>query len=195
MMASLLLPLALLLSSPFLTSSQCPDFPFLRSDFIASGSFREDRLVGFFTEQYYYDIAQIGASCQTLNVTTSSSSTTTPTISMAFSVKYGPIPFTINEIYSPLTNSPLPGLFNKKVDMPGGKYLTIPTVILDVAEDYSTMSLYSCLELPGENAIKELVIATLDPNPPQETLTKLLNSALALVETLKEEDIKSTTPC
>jgi hypothetical protein len=56
-----------------------------------------------FYEQAYSDLAQVLASCQTLNC-----SFTTPAAAgvMAFKVKYyGAIPFTIQELYTP--NDPL----------------------------------------------------------------------------------------
>ena len=91
--------LTLLLLSPHGTNAECPDLLALRSDFITAELFEANQLNNFYYEQLYHDIAQVGAKCQTLNVTSSDSDD--GVINMAFSVKYGPVPFTINEIYTP----------------------------------------------------------------------------------------------
>ncbi len=52
---------------------------------------------------------------------------------MALSVKYGPIPFTITEIYD--ANGTYPGVYKKHVDMPGGQLFILPTVFVDVTEN------------------------------------------------------------
>ncbi|GMH47723.1 hypothetical protein TrVE_jg8932 [Triparma verrucosa] len=186
-----ILALALLLLSPHGTNAECPDLLALRSDFITSELFEANQLNNFYYEQLYHDIAQVGAKCQTLNVTSSDSDD--GVINMAFSVKYGPVPFTINEIYTPTKAGP--GLFNKNADMPGGKLLTLPTVVMDVAPDYSTMTLYSCLELPGSNAVRELVIATIDPEPSDETVQALIETAIDAGVDIKREDIKAVDYC
>ena len=67
-----------------------------------AASFDPARLTGFWYEHAYIDIAQVGSSCQTLNSTYDAAS---GLISMPFAVKYGPIPFTIVELYTPFPNA------------------------------------------------------------------------------------------
>ena len=74
------------------SAASCPDLESLRSDFVVN-KFSHEKLSGFFYEQAYHDIAQAGSSCQTLNVTSDGSN-----IVADFSVKYGPVPFTIKEM-------------------------------------------------------------------------------------------------
>lgn len=61
---------------------------------------------------------------------------------MAFAVKYGPIPFTITELYSPHGEV---GYYIKRAKMPGAKLLELPTVVVDVTMGanglYETMTL------------------------------------------------------
>ena len=92
-----LLPLLLLAGA----SASCPDITKFRSKTMAA-SFDPARLTGFWYEHAYIDIAQVGASCQTLNSTYDAAS---GLISMPFAVKYGPIPFTIVELYTPFPNA------------------------------------------------------------------------------------------
>jgi hypothetical protein len=92
-----LLPLLLLAGA----SASCPDITKFRSKAVAA-SFDPERLTGFWYEHAYIDIAQVGSSCQTLNSTYDAAS---GLISMPFAVKYGPIPFTIVELYTPFPNA------------------------------------------------------------------------------------------
>ena len=92
-----LLPLLLLAGA----SASCPDITKFRSKTMAA-SFDPARLTGFWYEHAYIDIAQVGSSCQTLNSTYDAAS---GLISMPFAVKYGPIPFTIVELYTPFPNA------------------------------------------------------------------------------------------
>jgi len=113
-------------------------------------------LDGFWFEHAYIDIAQIGASCQTLN---STHSDVDGRVIMDFTVKYGQIPFTIKEAYTP-TNDEARGHFIKNAQMPGGKFLSLPTVVVDVHTygDDDTMLLYSCIHPFTE--VQELVFAS-----------------------------------
>ena len=91
-------------------------------------------MVGLWYESAFIDIAQIGASCQTLNTTYNE---TSGRLTMPFAVKYGPIPFTIVELYDPQSEK---GMYLKHVNMPGGKLLKLDTVIVDATakDDTST---------------------------------------------------------
>ncbi len=71
----------------------------------------------------------MGASCPVLNGTVNA----TNGLSMALSVKYGPLPFTITELYT--ANGTYPGVYKKHVDMPGGQLFVLPTVFVDVTEN------------------------------------------------------------
>jgi hypothetical protein len=104
---------------------------------------------------------QIGASCPTLNVTpTGSGNFTAP-----FSVKYGPIPFTINEVYAAVSTTLLPGMFIKTCRVPGGQFLQLPTAVVDTALDatgaiYERLTMYSCIDILGAIPIVELAFFT-----------------------------------
>ena len=140
--------------------ASCPaDLTALRSDFVAS-SFTPDMLDGFWYEHAFIDVAQVGASCQTLNATHDAAGA----VSMDFKVRYGPIPFTIVELYTP-QNASVPGWFIKNAQMPGGKLLNLPTVAVDVhtygGED--TMTLYSCIAPLHAAQVNELVFASRSP--------------------------------
>ncbi len=87
----------------------CPDLAPLRSPAVDSPKFDPSLLQGLWFESAYTDIAQVGASCQTLNGTYDA---TTGKLIMAFDVKYGPIPFNLPELYTPV-NSSLPGIYSK----------------------------------------------------------------------------------
>ncbi len=103
-------------------------------------------MVGLWYESAFIDIAQIGASCQTLNTTYNE---TSGRLTMPFAVKYGPIPFTIVELYDPQSEK---GMYLKHVNMPGGKLLKLDTVIVDAtAKDdtspYDTVTMISCVSV------------------------------------------------
>ena len=140
----------------------------------------------FFNEQLYFDIAQVGAKCQTLNVTSSGDD---HSISMDFSVKYGPLPFTITELYTPSDEI---GMYVKRAAMPGGRLLELPPVIVDIRMDQkegvTAFTVYSCLDFgPG---VRELVIATKDLNPPQELLDDIVDTALRARVDIASDDLK-----
>eukprot|EP00656_Telonema_subtile_P001664 TRINITY_DN10726_c0_g1_i6.p1 TRINITY_DN10726_c0_g1~~TRINITY_DN10726_c0_g1_i6.p1 ORF type:complete len:214 (-),score=26.98 TRINITY_DN10726_c0_g1_i6:263-904(-) len=108
-------------------AASCPaNMSAYRTSHVAT-SFEPSMLDGFWYEHAYIDLAQVGSSCQTLNGTHSDS---TGVILMDFAVKYGPIPFTIVEQYTPKNASTTRGLYTKQAKMPGGKFLTLSTVML-----------------------------------------------------------------
>lgn len=94
---------------------------------------------------------QVGASCQTLNGSLAS----TGVVSMDFSVRYGALPFTIVELYTPRD---LPGLYTKRASEPGGRLLQLASVVVDITSE--TLIIFSCLDLSPFPPITELVIAS-----------------------------------
>ena len=69
---------------------------------------------------------------------------------------YGPLlPFTITELYTP---DGARGVYTKRAQMPGGRLIELPTVVVDATP--STYILYSCLAPLGVAAVSELVVAT-----------------------------------
>ena len=131
--------------SLLITIQACPDLTKYRSQNIIK-SFDPSRMVGLWYESAFIDIAQIGASCQTLNTTYNE---TSGRLTMPFAVKYGSIPFTIVELYDPQSEK---GMYLKHVNMPGGKLLKLDTVIVDAtAKDdtspYDTVTMISCVSV------------------------------------------------
>ena len=135
-------------------TGSCPDLASLRSSRVLAAGFSAAALSGMWYEQAFVDVAQLGASCQTLNGTASADGT----LSVDFAVTYlgRAVPFTMAEVYEPNTSHA--GLYTKHALVPGGKLLRLPTVVVDVtAEAYV---LFSCLELPLLPPLTELVVAT-----------------------------------
>ena len=137
----MLLSLCLLVS----VASACPDLSTYRSDHVLK-DFDPSRLVGLWYESAFIDIAQVGASCQTLNTTFNESS---GVLTMPFAVKYGPLPFTIVEVYDPQSEK---GMYLKHVNMPGGKLLKLNTVVVDATapdatSPYDTLTMISCVSV------------------------------------------------
>ena len=150
-------------------------------------------LDGLWFEHAYIDIAQAGASCQTLNSTFDAAS---QQINMAFKVDYigKVVPFTIIENYSPKAN--LTGYYTKKAKMPGSSLLTLPTVVVDVVPSssdgsgpYEAMTLYSCINPAHAAQVTELVIATRSPTIEADTLSKLEATARAAGVTWNEKHL------
>lgn len=110
----------------------CPNITTFRSSRVLSSNFTDTELTGFWYVQAYKDPAQVGASCQTMNSTRARGGS--GVISMDFSVRYGPIPFTIVEVYTPTTDK-TPGLYTKNVKEPGGQFVNLATVVVDVMKD------------------------------------------------------------
>ena len=153
------LPFLLLSITASLAAAKCPDLSKYRSPTILK-SFDPARLSGLWYESAFIDPAQIGASCQTLNATYNE---TSGRLTMPFAVKYGPLPFTIVELYDPQNTT---GMYLKHVNMPGGKLLQLDTVIVDATSKdgtspYDTVTMISCLSV-GIN-INEIVFAMRDP--------------------------------
>jgi len=140
-------------------AASCPNITAFRSPNILS-SFDPQKLNGLWYEQQFIDLAQVGASCQTLNSTYNPQS---GEIDMDFRVKYigKLLPFTIVEQY--FAHDEI-AYYTKEAKMPGAQLLTLPTVVVDavLSDDgtqYETMTLYSCINPLGA-VVQELVFAT-----------------------------------
>jgi len=153
----------------------CPDLLPYRSSSVQK-FFDPSNLVGFWYEQAYADLAQIGASCPTLNFTLNSS---TGRLDCDFKVKYSIVPFTIKELYFPVNATEL-GHYTKQADMPGGKLLKLDTVWVDFTVDsnglYDTCIIYSCVV-----KVIEVIIATREKYPTNDVLQKVIKSAESLI--------------
>ena len=114
-------------------------------------------LSGMWYEQAYIDVAQAGASCQTLNVTEVAAD---GRVSTDFNARYlhKGLPFRLIEEYTPSASGER-GLYTKRALVPGGKHLQLPTVVVDVQSNDSLV-LFSCLSLGAFPAVTELVVAT-----------------------------------
>ena len=127
------------------TTTACPDLSHYRSNHVVN-AFDPSRLVGLWYESAFIDVAQVGASCQTLNTTYNA---TSGELIMPFAVKYGSIPFTIVELYDPQSTK---GMYLKHVNMPGGNLLKLNTVIVDATAQndtapYDTLTMISCVSV------------------------------------------------
>lgn len=142
--------------------NSCPDILSERSDFVKA-SFDPTKLVGLWYEHNYIDIAQVGATCQTLS---GNFETSSEILTLNFSVLYNGIPFKIDELYYPASNKSdaFRGYYIKRVDAPGSKLLELPTVIVDVTlssdgSRYTTLTMVSCV-VKLELIISELLFVT-----------------------------------
>ena len=143
-------------------ATTCPDLLSERSDYVKS-SFDPKFMEGLWYEHNYIDIAQVGSTCQRLNGTYFDDS---KVLNMDFSVQYGPLPFTITEIYNPPANASEAdrGYYIKRAKMPGSKLLLFPTVVVDATLNTSTnlydkLIMHSCT-VKLDILVQEIVIAT-----------------------------------
>ena len=192
--------LATLLSLPLLAFGGCPSsmLPF-RTSSVLNGAFQESRLSGFYYEQSYKDLAQIGASCQTMNVTATPSpdfGKNGSTMNIDFKVKYAFVPFTINELYTPVTDGDdNTGSYVKTVDMPGGSLLPIAIVMVDVHLDertgtYDRFSMYGCID-----GVEELYFVTRERTADAETMQEMYDTARSVGIDFKDEDLNVVEAC
>lgn len=151
-------------------------------------SFNSSLMTGFWYEQAYKDIAQVGASCQTLNATYHAD---TGILDTDFAVKYGPVPFTIVEHYEQhdAAHETMKGVFRKSVSapghIPGGSLVGLPTSVVtaQLSADksrYESVILYSCVAV-----VSEIVIATRSPTLADADYQVML-------ETLKKRGVPSS---
>merc|ERR1711871_1478130 len=94
---------------------------------LAKKDFEPSAFTGLWYEQAYIDPAQIGASCPTLNA---SLNVNNGIITAPFRVKYGSIPFSITEIYTPIGDH----IYGKRVRAPGSRFVNLNTVFVDAVQ-------------------------------------------------------------
>eukprot|EP00931_Biecheleriopsis_adriatica_P010274 TRINITY_DN111362_c0_g1_i1.p1 TRINITY_DN111362_c0_g1~~TRINITY_DN111362_c0_g1_i1.p1 ORF type:complete len:212 (-),score=38.76 TRINITY_DN111362_c0_g1_i1:99-734(-) len=138
-------------------------------------------LSGFWYEQSYYDLAQIGSSCQTMNFAVDNQ---TGFLRADFSVHYKSKPFTIIEKYDPRD---VKGVYRKSVDIPGGipggSLVGLETAIVDAQLDaaksrYESVTIYSCIRVPFKT-LMSVIYATRSPSISNATLSKMFDTAEA----------------
>eukprot|EP00040_Diaphanoeca_grandis_P043779 m.10243 g.10243 ORF g.10243 m.10243 type:complete len:200 (+) comp8200_c0_seq1:80-679(+) len=178
------------LGIPSTTADLCPNVTTYRSQYVQE-SFEPSLLSGLWYEQAYIDIAQILSKCQTMNA---SYSNTTGIIDIDFKVDYGPIPFTIVEVYTPI-NSATKGYYIKEARMPGAQFLQLRTAVVDVGHNgmapYTTMTLYSCVNKLGIK-VPELVFATRDRTPNATVLAEMEKTARSLGVQWDDKNLKTS---
>jgi hypothetical protein len=172
-------------------AASCPDLAGLRSSAVANMSAVEiaQSLDGFWYENAFIDIAQIGASCQTLNSTIAGPEWQAGRVDMDFAVKYigELIPFHITESYKP--DDVIPGVFMKHAaSVPGGKILQLPTAVVSATPD--AFVLFSCLKEPILPPVTELVIASRKETMDDATVASLIAMAQAQGVPFDESDVK-----
>uniref|UniRef100_A0A7S2NIK0 Lipocalin/cytosolic fatty-acid binding domain-containing protein n=1 Tax=Zooxanthella nutricula TaxID=1333877 RepID=A0A7S2NIK0_9DINO len=131
---------------------------------------------GLWYEHRYMDLAQVFASCQTLNATVLGTGLQAGTMLVEFSVRYGPVPFSLRERYAP-GDPPERGVFTKTVDLPGGAWIPLRTAVVDVGPAgpggrYGSAAVYSCWASPV-GPVAELLFVTRDPVPDEPELARL----------------------
>ena len=158
----------------------CPDLPSQRTPYVAQ-SFNATRLTGMWYEHSYIDIAQIASTCQTLNSTVAVDGS--GIVTMAFRVDYGKLPFTIQEVYTPVEATTM-GYYSKEAKMTGASLLKLPTVVVDVGHAdnddgnvlYTHMTLSTCAVKLGI-AVREVVLATRSRVRDEALLGKMVATA------------------
>lgn len=165
-------------------AASCPSLAALRSPRVKAASFSSAALSGMWYEQAFIDIAQVGASCQTLNGTASADGG----LSVDFHVTYvgKVLPFTITEVYKP--DDATAGVYMKHAQMPGGKLLNLPTVVVDVSPQ--SYVLFSCLELPLLPPVMELVVVTRGAAANATLVASLLGLAKQLGVPFEAADVR-----
>jgi hypothetical protein len=81
--------------------------------------------------------------------------------------------------------------------MPGGDLLQLPSVVVDVTEGeggYDAFTVYSCLEIAGQ-AVRELVIATREPEAAEEDLESMVQVARDAGVDVDLGELKRVKPC
>ena len=111
-------------------------------------------------------------------------------LDMQFAVKYGPLPFHLTERYTPIEGAPA-GLFIKRAQVPGGRLLSLKTVVVDVDPVAGTFTLFSCAELGALlPPLTELVVASRARLSPDATVAAQLALALRLGVPFAAKDVK-----
>lgn len=163
----------------------CPDISTYRTE--RAKALDAEKLRGMWYELAYSDLAQLGSTCQTMNVTVNDDGVS---LKSNFSVKYlnGKVPFTIIEEYRPKVNgtSIITGVYDKTADMPGGKFLVLPTVVVDVTvanthddannldeKVYDTLILAVCKPLVGTSKVTEVQFFAREHSPMPSALNAM----------------------
>jgi hypothetical protein len=140
----------LLIAAVTAQPSACPDLSALRSSYIVN-SFNVSRIAGLWYEAAYQDLAQVGAKCQTLvNTVPSNDSSKYDGFTQQFKVLYGPLPFTLDSVYTPVNSTA--GMYHRSLQ--GFDLLPLPSVIVDVkvdsvTGDYTALTDYLCASILG----------------------------------------------
>lgn len=116
-------------------------------------------------------------------------------VTMDFEVTYlgkGNVPFTIVEVYTPDPSlGDGKGVYKKRAQEPGGQFIQIPTVVVDVQVSpdgkYETMTLYSCAVF---GTVHELVFATRNRTVTDTVLGGMESTAKSLGVTWNAADLK-----
>ena len=169
--------------------AKCPDMAQFRTSRISSeGAFKPELLSGLWYEQAYIDFAQIGASCPTM---TGNYTNSTGVLTMDFAVRYGKLPFSILELYTPI-NQDEPGVYRKRVKMPGSKLTQLDCAFVDATMGsdgmYDTMSIYCCLDILGKQ-IYEINFATRAETVQQSVIQSMEDVARAAGVTWDENKL------
>ena len=124
------------------------------------------------------------------------------TLKTNFSVRYfGKLPFTIVENYHPImdkSGSAITGYYNKNVDEPGGKYVLLPTILVDVttsAEDdsvYDTVTMAVCKSVLGVEVTEIQFFSRAKP-PAPDTLAAMKAVAKAQGVPVDDKGLKNGT--
>ena len=184
--------------------SECPDLKSMKF----KGDLDMSKSAGHWFEVAYRDIAQIGASCQQNNNTFEDE---TGSVKQSFSTKYGPIPFHQTYVYEPIdgerglyvnigsrarthTHTHIKSYYRYTKYLQGARaLLTLPTVILDVVEDYETgeysvLTEYTCKSVAGVVKATEFRISARSKTISNETMT--LIKQVAADKGVPEDDIQ-----
>ena len=110
-----------------------------------------------------------------------------PTSTADFAVKYGHIPFHIDEQY--IADEVSTGIWTKsESSFPGSKLIQLPTALVDVTPD--TFILFSCLTDQWFPPVTELVIAGRGSTMGDETFNSLLLVAQAMGVPINASQVK-----
>jgi len=168
--------LALLPALAVGVSATCPSLPSLRSPKVAS-FFSAPLAEGFWFENRYTDLAQVGARCQTMNKTAQPDG---QSIAETYSVYYGSLPFPLPLYYNATPGQR--GVSSRYMTL--APFLTFPSVVVDFDADpatgrYTALIEYLCWDVLGLDYV-ELRISTREPAPSASYLDSLEARARAL---------------
>lgn len=161
------------------TQTNCPLLANMRTAHVRNNSFDLTSVNGFWYENAFVDVAQVGARCQKINNTVDSSQ-----ITQNLHVLYDKLPFQQTYIYAPEKDSNgtlIKGLFSKYLK--DGKYLLrLPTVIIDASilgNKADTMIEYTCTMKAGLE-VEELRFLSRHDTMLPSTLEQMKSIALSM---------------